>query len=232
MKSSLRLINLGFLPRSFEFSLLFLRLATGLSMFLIHGWSKIVSFPSLLHEFPDTVGLGRGISLAFAIFTESVCSLLLTFGILTRFAAALLLLETGLTFFRRFGAEMSGAGEASALYAFALITILIAGGGRYSADAVESPAAAAGYGALAGAAAGYPLSYYLQGQDYQERVPLHRYIAEVRGVLADGSLKATALITWTSAVLLCALAGYFIGRAMNRTIIRQRAEPRNPALAE
>jgi putative oxidoreductase len=218
MNSKLWLVNMGFVPRSVDVALLFLRIALGVSMMTLHGWDKLTGFRTVVENFPDPLGVGRHLSLLLALFAELACSALLVVGALTRFAAAVLVINMSVALFMVHKGDMSpaGGGEPAALYLYGYITLLLAGGGRFSADGAGGPWALAAFGAVAGALAGYPLSYYFQPSDHALTVSMGDYIANFRGVLDDPDLKPRAIGVWVACVALFAIAGGLIGRAMYR----------------
>src|SRR4051794_23580498 len=59
----LRLLQLDLLPRSVDAGLLVLRLWLGLSLLLLHGWSKLSGFSQMSAKFPDPLGIGSPTSL-------------------------------------------------------------------------------------------------------------------------------------------------------------------------
>ena len=116
MKSSLRLINFGFVPRSADLAILFLRVVLGLSILLLHGWGKLIHLNNGT-EFPDPLGIGKYPTLILTVFAEIFCGALLIGGILTRFAAAVLLLTMGVAFFQVHQGDFFQPGaELAALY--------------------------------------------------------------------------------------------------------------------
>jgi len=222
MKSKLWLVNLGFIPRSFDLALLFLRIALGVSMIVLHGWAKLTGFADVVAKFPDPLGIGQPASLVLAVSAEILCSAMLVIGALTRFAAAVLAINMSVALFIVHHGDMTraGGGEPAALYLFGYATILLAGGGRFSADGAGGPWALAAFGAVAGVCIGYPFSYCFQPADHGATASLGDYLANFRSVLADDTLKTTALLVWISTVIVLSVAGYFIGRAMHRSRTR------------
>ncbi len=109
-----------------------------LSLFIItHGWAKLASFSEKAEVFPDPFGfLGSCLSLGLIVFAEFFCGLFLLTGFLTRFASLTLLtalLVAGLIF--HFDDPFSKK-ELALLYAAGFFYFLMAGGGKYSVDAV------------------------------------------------------------------------------------------------
>ena len=220
MKSSLRLINIGFLPRSADLAILFLRIALGLSMLLLHGWGKLIHFNSGT-EFPNPLGIGKYPTLLLTLFAEIMCSALLIGGVLTRFAAAVLLITMSVAFFHVHGGDFFKPGaELAALYLIGFATLLISGGGRFSADEAGGPYGLAGMAAVMGGLAGYPLSYYFQGSDYQAAVPFPNYLTSLREVLTADATRTTALVVWVTTLLVLTVIGFMVGRAMHRRTVR------------
>jgi putative oxidoreductase len=214
MKSKLWLVNLGFIPRSYDLALLFLRLALGISIIVLHGWVKLTDYQGKVETFPDPLHMGRHTSLVLSMFAELVCGGLLVVGALTRFAAAVLIIMLSVAFFLVHHGDMS-QGEPAALYLFGFITILLAGSGRFGADGAGGPWALAAFGAVAGAAVGYPLSYLLQ-PEHPLTASLGEYVANIRNVLHDDDLKGRAIAVWAGGIVLLAVAGWLVGRAMYR----------------
>ena len=60
------------------------RIFLGLSMLFAHGLPKIEKFSLLSKTFPDPFGISSPVSLSLVIFSEVVCSILLTLGIKVR----------------------------------------------------------------------------------------------------------------------------------------------------
>lgn len=112
---------------------LFLRLFAG-CMMLTHGWAKIVAFPTLMHTFPDPLGMGSAVSLTMIILAEAGCSVLLILGLLTRLATLPLIFGMLVVIFALHGADPFSAKELPILYIGIYIVLLLIGGGRFSLD--------------------------------------------------------------------------------------------------
>lgn len=121
-----------------SFGLLLLRLWLGGAMLLLHGWDKISHFSGYAKEFPDPLHIGHGVSLGLAVFAETVCSLLLLIGLVTRFASAILVINMVVAFTLIHQLALSGehSGELAFIYLAGYVALLVAGPGRFSADAV------------------------------------------------------------------------------------------------
>lgn len=217
MKRSLWVTNLGFIPRSPDLAVLFLRIALGLSMMILHGWQKLIQFPVMVENFPDPLGMGRYLSLIVAMVVEIGASALLIAGVLTRFAAALLLITMAVALFRVHDGNFFDPGaETAALYLFGYVVLILTGGGRFSADATHGPVSLAVGAAVVGGVLGYPVSYLFQGSAYRTTVTMNEYLGGIRTVLRQEDTAVTAMVVWGIVVIIMAVIGYFIGRAMNR----------------
>ena len=138
MNKLISFIQLNFLPRSVDLGLLVLRVWLGLSLFWLHGLGKATKFSELLQKFPDPLGIGHPASATLATFAEAVCTLLLALGLFTRFAALNIAVTMAVAFFIVKKAALTGAdnGELAYMYLLGAVPLLIAGGGRFSLDAM------------------------------------------------------------------------------------------------
>jgi putative oxidoreductase len=116
--------------------LLALRLFFGLTMVIHHGWDKLMTFSDKSSTFPDPMHVGHAVSLGMTVFAEVVAATLLAIGLCTRFAALVLAFEMGVAFTQIHKMAMSGmmSGEMAFMYFGAYLTLLLAGGGKFSAD--------------------------------------------------------------------------------------------------
>ncbi len=130
--------------------LLLLRVGFGLTMFFFHGWQKLSGGPELWSQIGGVMS-AFGISFAptafgfAAAFAESIGSILLIVGLLTR-PAAMLLAATMVVasyFHLAIATEAQGSGwkaASSALeYLCVYLVLLLTGPGRYSLDAILRP---------------------------------------------------------------------------------------------
>lgn len=119
-----------------DLGLLALRLAFGFSMAFAHGWGKLQGWEKMSEKFFDPFGLGSATSLAMAIGAEVGCSLLLVVGLGTRLALIPLLITMLVAFFMVHGSDPWAKKEMAFLYLSAYVTLLAAGPGRLSLDAL------------------------------------------------------------------------------------------------
>jgi putative oxidoreductase len=129
-------------PWTTSAGLLALRVGGGLLM-MSHGWSKLSRFDELSADFSDPLGVGASTSLVLAIFAELVCAALLVPGLLTRLAAVPYAFTMVIAHFVVHSGDAWSRKELSAVYLLLGLVILVAGPGRYSADAWLAPRIAA-----------------------------------------------------------------------------------------
>lgn len=128
------IFNPGMYPNSLNLALLLLRLAAGVFM-LTHGMGKFSNlFGAEPIKFADPIGIGESASLVLAVFAEVVCSLLLIFGIATRFAAIPLLITMLLAVLIVHANDEFGRKELPLLYGVVYLSIALAGAGKFSVD--------------------------------------------------------------------------------------------------
>lgn len=118
-----------------SFGLLLLRLGTGLSMALGHGWGKLQSWSELSKTFPDPLGIGSTYSLAGALLGELVGPVMIALGLGTRVAAIPAAFTMGVAVFVIHAADPFAKQEKALLFLLAFVAILFTGAGRYSLDA-------------------------------------------------------------------------------------------------
>ena len=130
-----------FLPARADVGLLVLRVWIGATLFLRHGWEKRPGqWQHFVTNFPDPVGIGPYASFVVAFAGDFLCALLLVVGLGTRWVALFCLANILVAWalvhhFKFFGKDPGGDhGELIVLYLGALLTIVLAGGGRASLD--------------------------------------------------------------------------------------------------
>ena len=144
MKKLASILRLEFVPSSTDLALLVLRVWLGLSLLLLHGWSKLASFQKMSGGFMDPLGIGHRNSLTLAIVGEVLCSALLVAGLFTRGAALGAAMNRAVAFFLVHKGALKGGnnGELAFLYLAGFLTSLIAGPGRFALDAKGGKGAA------------------------------------------------------------------------------------------
>ena len=129
-----KILNPGSYSREINAALLFLRVSIGIFM-LTHVTSKLITLrEGGAISFADPIGIGPVASLALAVFAEVFCSLLLIFGIATRFAVIPLLITMLVAVLIVHSADVFGVKEMALLYFIVYTTIAITGAGKFSVD--------------------------------------------------------------------------------------------------
>ena len=124
-------------PTSVSAGLLSLRVFTGLSLFLKHGVEKLTGYSTMVQHFPNPLHIGAHATLAFALLSDGICSLLVVVGLFTRPAAAIVLINLLAAFFLVHRASFFSDGHVELVWVYiaAFLSILVAGPGRFSIDA-------------------------------------------------------------------------------------------------
>jgi putative oxidoreductase len=130
-----KILQFSFIPANIDVALLVLRLWMGFVLFAKHGIEKLVNFSQMQQHFPDPLHLSSTFSLSFSLLSDGICSLLIVFGIATRLAALVVVINLFIVFLTMH--QFSFAKEhAELVYVFlgSFLTIFIAGAGKYSID--------------------------------------------------------------------------------------------------
>ena len=129
-----KIFNPGTYSNNINLVLLVLRLVVGIFM-LTHGFGKLDRlFGSDPIQFADPIGLGATASLAFTVFSEFFCSILIILGLGTRVVTIPLLSTMVVIIFIVHGNDGFGKQELPGLYAAIYSAIAIFGAGKYSLD--------------------------------------------------------------------------------------------------
>ena len=136
MKKLGSILRLDFVPASVDAGLLVLRLWTGLSLLLLHGWTKLSTFQQMASKFPDPLGVGHRTSLTLALVGEVLCPILLVLGLFTRFGALGAAINMSVAFFLVHKGKLTGqgSGEMAFIYLASFVVLLVAGPGKFALD--------------------------------------------------------------------------------------------------
>jgi putative oxidoreductase len=135
-----QLVVMKALPGKADCGLLALRLFAAIPLFLKHGTEKLFRFHHMLAFFPNPLHIGVLPSLLFATLSDGICTLLIIVGFATRWAALVCFINifVALLFVHHFAifGPQGDHGELMLLYLGAMATLILAGAGRYSVDAL------------------------------------------------------------------------------------------------
>jgi len=129
-------VKLRMLPESSDLALLLMRVGFGLSLFLKHGLEKLTGYSQMVTHFPNPLGMGAHASLAYALLSDGICSLLVLLGVGTRLAALVIVINLSVVFFLVHHAAFFRDGHVELVFVYltGFVAILLAGAGRYSLD--------------------------------------------------------------------------------------------------
>jgi putative oxidoreductase len=119
-----------------DLGLFILRACAGLSLFLKHGWEKLTGYSAMVQHFPDPIHIGAHASLAFALLSDGICSVLIVLGLFTRPAAAIIVINLLTVFFLVHHAAFFANPHVELVWVYIAIfaAILFTGPGRISID--------------------------------------------------------------------------------------------------
>jgi len=112
-------------------ALLFLRVTASVLVLLVHGLPKALHVASQLDAIEDPLHLGKALTLAFAIFAEVVCPLLMIAGIATRLAALPIMMVSAIALGLVHREWTLDQGQFAWMLLILFGTIVIGGAGRY-----------------------------------------------------------------------------------------------------
>ena len=113
--------------------LLALRLVFG--VMFIHGLGKLVNFSMLCPQFPDPLGIGDTMSLTLSMLAETLGSIAVMLGFMTRAAATIILVNLVVALVAVHGCDIFGAGELAFVYIAVMAVLVYIGAGGKSLDA-------------------------------------------------------------------------------------------------
>ncbi|HZG25003.1 MAG TPA: DoxX family protein [Chitinophagaceae bacterium] len=128
-----KLTSVNYSSAAFNTAMLLLRIGSG-TMFMSHGYSKLVQFAEMKGKFMNFMGLGSTVSLSLVIFSEFFCAIFINIGLFTRLVVIPPIISSSVALFVAHNGEIFGDGEKAALYVVCFIVILLCGPGRASVD--------------------------------------------------------------------------------------------------
>lgn len=114
---------------------LLLRLIFG-SLFIFHGYGKLINYGEILPMFKDYIGVGPTISLILVIFAEFVCGSFILVGFFTRLSVIPIFIAMTVAFFIAHAADPFTIKELAFVYWLLSGVVFILGSGKYSIDAL------------------------------------------------------------------------------------------------
>jgi putative oxidoreductase len=129
-----RFFSTSYSEGAFNVGVLVLRAVFGLLLLIIHGLDKIRNFSKLEYTFPNPIHLGHRFSLLLCIFAEVACAAMIAFGLFTRFAALVLVINFGVVILFVLKGQALEVQQAAIMYLGAFFTLLLTGPGRFSVD--------------------------------------------------------------------------------------------------
>jgi putative oxidoreductase len=116
---------------SADLALLFLRVSASLLVLFVHGLPKALHVRAQLGVIEDPLHLGGAFTLAFAIFAEVVCPVLMMLGVFTRLAAMPILVVTAVALTLVHPDWTLEQGQFAWMLLILFGTVAIGGAGRY-----------------------------------------------------------------------------------------------------
>ena len=96
-----KLFSTSYSETAFNIAMLVLRAGLGIMM-IPYGYQKLIHFAERKDRFMNFMGIGSTTSLILVIFAEVICTSLLILGLLSRFAALVLVILTSVIVFKAF----------------------------------------------------------------------------------------------------------------------------------
>jgi putative oxidoreductase len=135
-----KLLFFKFAPVQQDLGLLALRLLIAAPLLIRHGFEKVFTFSQMAAHFPDPLGIGPIPSLFIAMISDAICTVLLILGLATRWAALFIFCNISVAWAAvhhfAFTGPGGGHGELIVLYLGAMLTLVLAGPGKYSIDSL------------------------------------------------------------------------------------------------
>jgi putative oxidoreductase len=129
----MKLFSSKYSDNTLSFGLLLLRLTVG-GLIIPVGYNKLIHFNSMKSQFVDPFHIGMTASLGLVVFAEFFCGILITLGLLTRFAAIPLIIVMAVAVFYAHKGDVFGEGGHAALFMGGYLALLFTGPGKFSLD--------------------------------------------------------------------------------------------------
>ena len=119
--------------------LLILRLVAGGSLFLAHGWPKVLGWRERSANFADPIGIGPVAGFWLVVLAEAVCSLLVMLGWFTRIACVVPIGFFLIAFFIQHAADPFRQKELALMFLAIYTCLFFTGPGRFALDEKFGP---------------------------------------------------------------------------------------------
>ncbi|WEY41135.1 MULTISPECIES: DoxX family protein [Paraburkholderia] len=136
MNLALARITTHFAAHSNDIALLFLRVSASVLLLIVHGLPKVRHYASEAAAIEDPFHFGKRLTIAFAIFAEVVCPVLVILGVATRLAALPVMAVTAIALLRVHPEWTVEQGQFAWMLLILFGTIAIGGAGHYSLAAL------------------------------------------------------------------------------------------------
>ncbi len=117
-----------------DLATLLLRLTFGISMLAFHGYGKLMRWDEISLKFAEPFGIPAYWSAGLTIFAEFFCSILIVFGLFTRFATIPVIICMAVAAFKIHYGDPWEDKEGSLGYMMAFVAVFLVGSGKYSID--------------------------------------------------------------------------------------------------
>jgi putative oxidoreductase len=131
----MKLFSSKYSDSTLSFGLLLLRLTVG-GLIIPIGYNKLIHFSSMKSQFVDPFHIGMTASLGLTVFAEFFCGILVTLGLLTRFATIPLIVVMATAIIVAHKGDILGEGGHAAMFLGGYLTLLFTGPGKFSLDRV------------------------------------------------------------------------------------------------
>ena len=125
-------------PLSTDLGIFLLRLIFG-GLFIWHGVDALMHYQqylgySIVQKPKGTIGFGAEFEFALVVYSQFICGILITIGLLTRAATIPIAIMMGVAFFIAHDGQKFFEKELPFVYMLLCIAIFIFGSGRFSVD--------------------------------------------------------------------------------------------------
>lgn len=119
---------------SYNLATLFLRLGLGAIIILSHGWEKLSNFTEMQHHFVNFLGMSSSVSLTLSLFAEFFCGIFMVFGLFTRAAVILLIINMATALTLAHDWQILTDGQLPFVLLTGFVVLLLLGPGKISLD--------------------------------------------------------------------------------------------------